>query len=222
MPAVRRALVAGGTGLVGSELLRLLGTDDRYSHVTSLGRRVVRDGGKIENRLVSFEDLEREELPPGDDAFCCLGTTRRTAGSDAAFRHVDFDYVLSYARAAKQAGAARFLLVSSVGANAGSTLLYPRVKGEAEAGVQALGFSVVGIVRPSFLMGRRAEARPGEAAALAVGRVVGPLMIGPLRRYRPVEAGAVANALVYLAFSAPPGVTVLSSERIPAAVSQRR
>ena len=107
MPPVRRALVAGGTGLVGGELLRLLAQDTRYSHVTSLVRRVVADTGKVENRVVSFDDLERCDLPAVDDAFCCLGTTQRTAGSDAAFRHVDLDYAMVYARAAKKAGAAR-------------------------------------------------------------------------------------------------------------------
>ena len=216
-PVVRRALVAGGTGLVGSELLRLLNQDARYSRVTSLGRRIVEDTGKIENLVVSFDDLERYELPAVDDAFCCLGTTRRTAGSDEAFRHVDFDYVLSYARAAKRAGAVRFLLVSSIGANAQSKLLYTRVKGEAEAGVQAIGFPMVGIVRPSFLVGRRAEKRSGEAAAIAIGRLAGPLMLGPLRRYRPIDAGVVAGALVCLATTAADGVRVLSSQDIDAA-----
>ncbi len=221
MPPVRRALVAGGTGLVGRELLRLLDRDTRYSHVTSLVRRVVADAGKVENRVVSFDDLERSDLPAVDDAFCCLGTTRRTAGSDAAFRHVDLDYVLAYARAAKKAGAARFLLVSSLGANPESRLLYPRVKGEAEAGVRSLGFSLVGILRPSFLVGTRTEARPGEKTAIAIGGLLGPLMLGPLRRYRPVDARAVANGLVWLAFNAPEGVTVLPSEEIAAIVSRR-
>lgn len=173
--------------------------------------------GKVESRVVSFDDLERCELPEVDDAFCCLGTTRRTAGSDDAFRKVDFGYVLAYARAAKRAGAARFLLVSSIGANAQSMFLYARVKGEAEAGVSALGFSVVGIARPSFLMGQRTKVRRAETAALMLGRVVGPLMAGPLRRFRPIEARTVAVGLVHLAFTAQVGVTVLSSEEMAAA-----
>ena len=217
VPLGRRALVAGGTGLVGSELLGRLNREARYSRVTSLGRRVVEDAGKIENLVVSFDDLERYDLPAVDDAFCCLGTTRRTAGSDEAFRHVDLGYVLAYARAARRAGAVRFLLVSSIGANAQSSLLYTRVKGEAEAGVQAIGFPMVGIVRPSFLVGKRTEKRSGEAAALAIGSLAGPLMLGPLRRYRPIDAGVVARALVCLATTATEGVTVLSSQDIDAA-----
>lgn len=216
-PLLRRALVAGGTGLVGSELLRRLSQDARYSRVTSLGRRIVEDAGKIQNLVVSFDDLERYELPAVDDAFCCLGTTRRTAGSDEGFRHVDLDYVLAYARAARRAGAVRFLLVSSIGANAQSNLLYTRVKGEAEAGVQAIGFSMVGIVRPSFLVGQRTEKRSGEATAIAIGRLARPLMLGPLRRYRPIDASVVAGALVRLATTASEGVSVLSSPDIDGA-----
>ena len=97
----------------------------------------------------------------------------------------------------------------------------PAGEGEAEAGVRSLGFSVVGILRPSFLVGERPEARPGEKAAIAIGRLLGPLMLGPLRRYRPVDARAVARALMWLAFNAPEGVTVLPSEHIAAIVSER-
>ena len=214
MTPVRRALVAGGTGLVGGELVALLGSDSRYSKVTSLVRRDVAAVVGVENRVVSFDELDRSEIPPVDDAFCCLGTTRRAAGSDEAFRHVDLDYVLAYAGAAKRAGAVRFLLVSSIGADSRSRFLYLRTKGEAEEGVRRLGFSVVGIVRPSFLVGQRSGTRTGEAAAIMVGRGLGALMVGPLRRYRPIEASAVAAGLVRLAFDAPAGVTTLSSDAI--------
>jgi len=210
----RRALVAGGTGLVGSELLALLGADARYRNVTSLVRREVSAKARIESCVISFADLDRLELPEIDDAYCCLGTTRSKAGSDDAFRRVDFDYVLAYARAARRAGAVRFLLVSSMGADANSRFLYTRTKGEAEAGVSALGFDVVGIARPSFLVGQRADARPAERAALVIGRIISPLIVGPLRRLRPIEVRMVAAGLIHLAFGAPPGVTVLSSEEI--------
>jgi uncharacterized protein YbjT (DUF2867 family) len=213
----RRALVAGGSGLVGGELLTLLANDIRYGHVTSLGRRKLDRRDNVESRVVSFDNLDKTELPSADDAFCCLGTTRRAAGSDEAFRDVDLHYVLAYARAARRAGAMRFLLVSALGANAQSRFLYTRVKGEAEAAVSALGYEVVGIVQPSFLTGRRAQSRLGETAALLLGRVVSPLMAGPLHRFRPVKASAVAAALISMALNDRPGVTVLASEEIAAA-----
>ena len=170
--------------------------------------------GKVESRIVSFENLEIAELPEIDDAFCCLGTTRKAAGTDAAFRKVDFEYVLDFARAAQKAGAARFILVSSIGADAHSKFLYTRVKGEIEAAIIALGFEVVGIARPSFLTGQRGENRLGEAVAILAGKIISPLLIGPLRSLRPIEARTVARGLVHLAFNAPDGVTILSSAEI--------
>ena len=163
---------------------------------------------------MDFERLDELVLPEVDDAFCCLGTTRRDAGSDAAFRHVDLDYVVAFARLAKRAGATRFMLVSSLGASPGSPVLYTRTKGESEAAVRSIGFTTTVILRPSFLVGERAQARPTEAVALRVARLIGPLLIGPLRRYAPVEAFSVAATLVSAAANAPAGVTVIESEKI--------
>lgn len=161
-----------------------------------------------------FDRLDELVLPAVDDAFCCLGTTRRDAGSAAAFRRVDFDYVVAFARLARRAGATRFLLVSSLGASANSPLLYPRTKGESEAAISALGFRTVVILRPSFLVGARAQQRPFEAAAQRVGELVRPLLLGPLRKYAPVDASAVARTLVSAAQTAPAGVTVIESNAI--------
>ncbi len=218
MQFARNAVVAGGTGLVGTELLKLLDQERRYGRITSLVRQETVAAGRVENRVVSFDDLDRSELPEVDDAYCCLGTTRRVAGSDDAFRKVDFDYVLAYARAAHRAGAVRFLIVSAMGAKVESRFLYTRVKGQVEAAVSTLGFRVVGIARPSFLIGRRAKARGGETAALVLSHAVTPFMVGPLRRFRPIEARTVAAGLIHLAFNAREGVSVLSSEEIVSAV----
>ena len=218
MQFARNALVAGGTGLVGTELLTLLDEENRYARVTSIVRREMVAAGRVENRVVSFDHLDQSELPEVDDAYCCLGTTRRVAGSDDAFRKVDFDYVLAYARAAQRAGAVRFLLVSAMGAKVESKFLYTRVKGQVEAAISTLGFQVVGIARPSFLIGRRAKARGGETAALILSRAITPIMVGPFRRFRPIEARTVAAGLIHLAFNARDGVSVLSSEQIASAV----
>lgn len=210
----RSAVVAGGTGLVGHALLRLLGEDPRYTHVTSLVRREVPTIAGVSSQRVDFERLDDVSVPAIDDAFCCLGTTRRVAGSAAAFRHVDFDHVVAFARLAKRAGAQRFLLVSSIGANAGSLLLYSRTKGESEAAISAIGFSSVVILRPSFLVGARTQERPGEAFATRMFQLVGPLLVGPLRKYAPVDASTVARTLVQSAAGPPPGVTIIESDAI--------
>jgi uncharacterized protein YbjT (DUF2867 family) len=210
----RRAVVAGGTGLVGGALLQLLGADARYRSVTSLVRREIPAPSGAVVQRADFERLEELVLPDVDDAFCCLGTTRRDAGSAAAFKRVDLDYVVAFARRVKRAGALRFMLVSSLGASSRSPFLYPRTKGECEAEISAIGFTTVVIVRPSFLLGARAQERAGEAVALRVSRVIQPLLVGPLRKYAPVDAIAVARTLVRAAATAPPGITIIESDAI--------
>ena len=214
LPPRRTAVVAGGTGLIGGALLQLLAGDARYHRVTSLVRREVPAPPGVTVQRADFERLEELVLPDVDDAFCCLGTTRRDAGSAAAFRRVDLDYVVAFARRAKRAGALRFMLVSSLGASPNSRFLYPRTKGECEAAISTIGFTTVVIVRPSFLVGARAQERPGEAVALHVGRLIRPLLIGPLRKYAPVDAFAVASTLATAAATAPAGITIIESDAI--------
>ena len=213
-PAPRSAVVAGGTGLVGGTLLQLLGADASYHRVTSLVRREVPAPPGVAVQRVDFERLDEVVLPEVDDAFCCLGTTRRAAGSAAAFRRVDLDYVLAFARLAKRAGALRFLLVSVVGASPRSPFLYSRTKGEGEAAISAVGFTTVVILRPSFLLGNRAQARVGETVAIGAAKLLGPLLVGPLRRYAPAEATAVARTLVRAAATAPAGTTLIEAPDI--------
>jgi len=210
----RSAVVAGGTGLIGAALLQLLGKNADYHRVTTLVRREAPAPPGVVTQRVDFDRLDELVLSEVDDAFCCLGTTRRAAGSAEAFRRVDFDYIVAFARLAKRAGARRFLLVSSVGASARSRLLYSRTKGEGEEAITRLGFDTVVILRPSILVGERAESRPGEAMALAATRWIGPLLVGSLRRYAPVNVTSVARTMVDAAASAPAGVTVIESERI--------
>jgi uncharacterized protein YbjT (DUF2867 family) len=210
----RSAVVVGGTGLVGGALLQILSADARYRSITSLVRRVLSMPRGIDAQHVDFERLDGVLLPPIDDAFCCLGTTRRDAGSAAAFRRVDLDYVVAFAHLAKRSGARRFMLVSSLGASSRSPFLYPRTKGECETAVSAIGFATIVILRPSFLLGDRAHNRPLETVATRAGRLMGPLLLGPLRRYAPVEASAVARTLVRSAAAASAGVTVIESDAI--------
>jgi uncharacterized protein YbjT (DUF2867 family) len=182
--------------------------------VTSLVRRDAPQPPGVVALRTDVDRLSDIAFDHVDDAFCCLGTTRRTAGSAAAFRRVDLDYVVAFANAAKRAGAERFMLVSSLGASASSPLLYPRTKGESEAEVSAIGFGSVVILRPSFLLGVRTQARTGESAALRVFQWMRPVMIGPMRKYAPVEAAAVARTLIESAATAPAGVSILESDRI--------
>ena len=211
----KTALIAGATGLVGGHCLVRLLRAPEYGRVVALTRRpLATTDPKLEQRLVEFDQLGREgfDFPQVDDVYCCLGTTIKVAGSQAAFRQVDFVYVVSLASLALGRGAQQFLLVSSLGANPKSPIFYSRVKGETEAAVSALTFEGRQIFRPSILVGERREQRPGERAGIAVMRGVSFAMLGPLRKYRPIAAATVANAMVRVAVQAPSGVNVYESD----------
>jgi len=186
----RIAILAGASGLVGGSLLRLLLDDPDYDRVVALGRRApsIADP-KLDAQVVDFAALPGIV---GTDAFCCLGTTMRLAGSRAAFRQVDHDHVLAFAAAARQGGATRLALVSSVGADPTSGTYYLRVKGETERGVAALGFAGLDIFRPSLLLGPRQSRRPAEAVAQAVLPLLDPLLP---TRYRALDHRLVARAM---------------------------
>jgi uncharacterized protein YbjT (DUF2867 family) len=206
----RIAVVAGATGLVGRELLGQLTGAPGYAEVRVLGRRPPAGaGGKVRFVETDFTDLAKHAaMLAADDVFCCLGTTLRKAGSQPAFERVDYEMVVDLARAAHQAGARRFLVVSAVGASERSAAFYSRVKGRMERAVRELPFEAVHIVRPSLLLGDRAERRPGEQAAQVFAPLLAPLLRGPLARYRAVPAADVATALVLLANSPAKGAHV--------------
>jgi uncharacterized protein YbjT (DUF2867 family) len=210
----RRALVAGATGLVGSKLVDALLADARYGSVHALVRRPLPSkNAKLQEHVVDFLKLDGVAWPTVDDVFCCLGTTIRNAGSQAAFRAVDHDYPLAIARGTLAAGATQYLFVSAMGADAKSSVFYSRVKGELEAAIAVLPFHAAIAFRPSLLSGDRAEHRLGERLALA--------MLHPLRglvpaRYRPVADVAVARAMVDFAGRGLAGFHVVPSDVIQA------
>lgn len=211
---MKTALVAGATGLVGGDVLRLLLEDNIYDRVIALARRPlgIKDE-RLEERLIDFDHLADADLT-ADHVFCALGTTIRKAGSKEAFRRVDHDYIAQLARTSYHCGAGVFALVSSVGASPRSPNFYLRVKGEAEQAVRALDFESVHVFRPSFLAGPRPERRTGEALTLPLLRAVEWTMVGPLRRYRSIRAVDVACAMIGAATAAAPGVHLYHHDEI--------
>jgi uncharacterized protein YbjT (DUF2867 family) len=190
------AVVAGATGLVGRYLLEVLLEDSFYDQILILARRPVEMfERKLEQRIVDFENLRAADLAGATHLFCCLGTTMKKAGSRAAFRRIDYDYPLMFARLGQEAGAQRLMLVSSVGADAAAGSFYLKVKGELERDLEAVDFEATHIFRPAVLMGKRADERPGEQWAARMSRAFEWLMVGGLNKYRPMPAGLLAAAM---------------------------
>jgi uncharacterized protein YbjT (DUF2867 family) len=209
-------LVAGATGLVGHEVLRQALALPGLKAVYPLLRKPpghASPDARVQPRVVDYTRLPA--LPHADAALCALGTTIKVAGSQAAFRAVDFDAVLAFGRAAQAAGVRRFAVVSALGAGPRSSVFYNRVKGEMEEALRGLGFGSLVIARPSLLVGDRAAlgqpVRGAERLGLLLGRPLTPL-IPPL--WRPIDAEVVARALLRALQSDAPGVQVLDSAQL--------
>lgn len=206
------AWLAGGSGLVGSVLLRQLLADPWFTKVISVGRRRLPvEHPKLTQVVADLSSPSAlASLDPPAVAFSCLGTTMKRAGTRDAFRALDYGAVLALARAARQKGARTFVHVSSLGANVGSRAFYLAVKGEIERDVALLGFPSVFALRPSMLDGDREESRPAERVGLFVMRALGPL----LGRWRPTKVEAVARAMIAAAKSGAEGARVIEAEEL--------
>ena len=211
---IRTVLVAGATGLVGRELLAAWRAASPPPTVHALARRLPAAAAPgVHWHAVDYAALA--PLPAATAACCALGTTIKTAGSQAAFRAVDFDAVLAFARAARAAGVRRFAVVSALGADAHSGVFYNRVKGEMEQALAALEFPCLVIARPSLLAGDRAAigqpVRAGERLALAA---TAPLRALIPKAWRPIAAGTVARAIVRALQQGKLGTQVIASAEL--------
>jgi len=205
----RVALLAGASGFVGGYVLDSLLDAPDFSRVFAISRRPLgREHPRLANRIVQFDKLE-SQLKGGQChvAFCCIGTTMKQAGSEQAFRAIDHDLVLSFARAAKAAQAQRFVVVTSAGADPRSKNFYLRVKGEVEQALEGMGFQSLDILQPGFLLGwRRGELRPLELLATAFMPLVNPFLGGARAGLRAIPARTVAAAVLGAARSGRRGV----------------
>jgi len=204
-------LLAGATGLIGGELIQLLLAHKPPPALHALVRRRP-DAADARAHWLVVDFSRLPALPAADEAWCCLGTTIKQAGSQAAFRAVDFDAVVAFAQAARGAGVTRFGVVSALGASARSATFYNRVKGEMEAAVGALGFDSVVIARPSLLAGDRTAlgqpARSGEQLALWL---TGPIAGLIPKSVRPIKARSMARGMMVALRQQRPGVRIVES-----------
>ena len=198
-------VIAGASGVVGARVLHHLLRSDDVGRVIAVGRRALPlQHAKLVSKVVDLQNTTAvaAEIPEGTAvAFCCLGTTMKRAGSKEAFRAVDHDAVVAFAQAALGKGARRFLLISSVGARAGSANFYQRTKGEVEDALARLGYPQLTILRPSLIddEGARPDYRAGERLMLPLARIVFAVA-GRTRRYAPISADVIAKAMVRLSF----------------------
>lgn len=205
----KTVFVVGATGLVGQKAVTALCEQPEVERVVAVVRRPLDlSHPRLGTRVVEFDTLERAlEGETLDVAVCCLGTTINQAGSKEAFRRVDHDYVLAFARAAKKAGAERFVVVTALGSDERSLFFYNRVKGEVERDLRALGFGSLVIAQPSLLLGERTEHRLGEKLAAPFSRLLPAGLRG-------IEGRTVGRALARLAVDAVPGVRIVKSEEL--------
>lgn len=199
----KTALILGASGLVGSELLQALLRDERYQQITCFLRRPLSAkvidcyGDKIQPIVVDFDNLtDYQSYFNVDHVYVCLGTTIKDAGSQDAFRKVDYEYVLEAARCAKAEGAASFVWVSSVGADAKSKNFYLQTKGQLQQHIENLGLAHAKPVEPSLLLGKRSQFRFGEWLGVTLAPIYSWLLVGPLAKYRPVHAQDVALHMI--------------------------
>jgi uncharacterized protein YbjT (DUF2867 family) len=219
------AVVVGATGLVGKQLIQLLLEDLNYNKVVVLARRdlAVQHNDKLEQHILPFDQLtvaltEAEDVLTNAVVFCTLGTTIKKAGSQSAFRQVDYEYPMELGRMAKLQGAAKFLIVTAMGSDPNSRIFYNRVKGEVEQSLQELNLPELHIFRPSLLLGEREEVRLGERVATAAAPLMKLFLRGRLSKYKPITGRAVAAAMLAAAQQRPldksTSVKVYESDRI--------
>jgi uncharacterized protein YbjT (DUF2867 family) len=214
---MKTALVAGATGLVGEELVRLLISDNYYDKIKILSRKPIDyHNVRVMNLLVpDFEKLNElgDELS-ADDVYCCLGTTIKKAGNKENFRKVDYQFPVDLANLAIKNGAQCFLLVSAMGADPNSTFFYNQVKGDLEQELKGKPFDRLLIFRPSLLLGKRQEKRIAEDISQKIFPLLSPFMVGSLKKFRAIKASDVAAGMVSAAKQFKKGIHVFDSGEI--------
>jgi uncharacterized protein YbjT (DUF2867 family) len=191
-------MLLGATGLTGGKVLQgLLGREEVTQVVALVRHKLPTLHDKLAQHEVDFDRLEdHAELFDVDVIICCLGTTIKKAGSQDQFRKVDLGYPMKAGELGRSRGVRAFILMSAIGASSSSTIFYNRVKGELEDALRDLDYPYLSIYHPSLLLGDRKEQRTAEALGIKAMPLVNRLLIGPLDKYRGIEAQTVASAMV--------------------------
>ena len=198
---MKTALVFGSSGLVGSHLVRLMNKNSIYEKIKLFVRSTSEiKTSKIEIINTDFNNLSNhKEDINGDDCFFCIGTTKKNTPDKDEYRRIEYDIPVEIAKIAKSNSINSFFYVSSGFADSKSSSAYLKNKGQVEEELIKLNFSILGIMRPSFLVGNRKEKRPGEEVGIFFFKIFSPLLLGPLKKMRPIQSEKVAKVMIKVA-----------------------
>lgn len=211
-----KAVIAGASGLIGSNLVNILLQAPEYDTVLVLVRKLLPiSHKKLRQLVIDFDELEKYKNEiTGHAVFSCLGTTLRQTPDKVEYRKIDQGYPLQLARLAFKNMVGQFHLVSSMGANEHSRFFYPKIKGQTERDIKAVGLPCLHIYQPSFLSGPRDNPRFGEGFALAIMKLVEVFLIGSLKKFKSIPGKTVARAMYKTSLNNEGGIHVHPSDKI--------
>ncbi len=198
---MKTAIVFGSTGLIGGHLVNQLIQDNYYTKIKIFVRSQTSiNNEKVEVINIDFNNLGNHKTEiTGDDCFFCIGTTKQNSPNRNEYQKVELDIPKEIAQIAKANSVKSFIFISSIYANPNSSGNYVKFKGLVEEELKRLNFSKLGILRPSFLMGKRKENRVGEKIGILTFRILSPLLFGPYKKMRPISSENVAKAMIKIA-----------------------
>ena len=211
----KTAIILGASGLTGSIILEKLINDDRYTTIKLFSRKEIDNmPSKVNQYVGNLFELEKFRADfTGDEVYCCIGTTTKKTPDKAVYTAIDYGIPVSAAKLSKENGIHTFLVVSALGADAKSSIFYNKTKGNMERDVLVEKIQNTFILQPSIIQGQRNEQRIGEKIGLAVLKLVQPLFVGKLKKYRITEAEDIAQTMINLANSRSTG-QIINSEKI--------
>ena len=211
-----KAIIAGASGLIGSNLLNILLDQPQYNEVLIIVRKELPiQNEKLKQLIVDFDKLDNyADAITGHAIFSCLGTTNAQTPDKDQYKKIDHDYPLHLARLAKQNGVEQFHVVTAIGADKTSSTFYLKLKGELEEDLKQVGLPTLHIYQPSMLVGRTDGSRFGEKALVTLFKLINPLMVGGLKKYRSIEGHTVARAMFKKSLDAAPGTFTYTSDKI--------
>lgn len=211
-----KAIIAGASGLIGSNLVKILLEAPQYAEVLMLVRKELPiQHKKLVQLVINFDELDKHaEAIKGHAIFSCLGTTKSQTPDKDQYRKIDHDYPLQLAQLAKQNGVEQFHVVTAIGANKNSSTFYLKLKGELEDELQKLGLKTLYIYQPSMLMGERDRNHWAEKLATGLFKVIDPLLVGSLKKYRSIKGSIVAHAMFKKSLESATGTFIYTSDKI--------